>query len=68
MLEALNILAADFQFDVKVIDVDADEKLLAQYDELVPVLVGKRSGDSEWTKLCHYFLDAHIVSDFLRGH
>ena len=66
MLDALNKFQLDYQFDVEVVDVDADEKLLAQYDELVPVLFGKHSGDSTWINLCHYFFDVHVVTNFLQ--
>ncbi|MBR7798470.1 glutaredoxin family protein [Undibacterium fentianense] len=49
---------------IDVIDVDEDENLVAQYDELVPVLVGKKS-DGEWQEICHHFLDLKKLSDFL---
>ena len=51
-------------FTVDVTDVDADPGLVAQYDELVPVLVGSRD-DGEAIQLCHYFLDAGAVKQFL---
>jgi thiol-disulfide isomerase/thioredoxin len=63
MLEALQRFKTDFQFTVEVIDVDADEHLVAQYDELVPVLVGIRNGVP--VELCHYFLDSINVRNFL---
>ncbi|MFM9437927.1 thiol-disulfide isomerase/thioredoxin [Janthinobacterium sp. CG_23.3] len=59
-LQALNDPAAPFT--VEVIDVDADEALVAKYDELVPVLFG----DLEQPELCHYFLDADKVGAYLR--
>jgi hypothetical protein len=64
MLAALENLRAEFDFSVKVIDVDADEALIERYDELVPVLVGQRLGQPEH-QLCHYFLDLPAVRDFL---
>ena len=64
MLAALENLRAEFDFSVEVIDVDADEALIERYDELVPVLVGQRLGQSE-QQLCHYFLDLPVVRDFL---
>ncbi|MBC7501258.1 MAG: glutaredoxin family protein [Herminiimonas sp.] len=67
MLAALHSFLPQHRFQVEVIDVDADEKLLAQYDELVPVLLGKREGDAAPVKLCHYYLDEHILTEFLRG-
>ncbi|MEN3295374.1 MAG: hypothetical protein V7642_4627 [Burkholderiales bacterium] len=66
MLGALQELSADYPFTVEVIDVDADEALVAQYDELVPVLMGSRDGAS-MMQLCHYFLDEPKVRGFLAG-
>lgn len=51
-------------FTLEVVDVDADPALIAQYDELVPVLVGCRN-DAAPLQLCHYFLDVQKVTDFL---
>ena len=59
-LQALNNLLDPFT--VEVIDVDADEALVAKYDELVPVLFG----DLGQPELCHYFLDAGKVGAYLR--
>ncbi|MFC5475162.1 glutaredoxin family protein [Paraherbaspirillum soli] len=71
MLEALHKLrAADgdgaHRFTVELIDVDADPELLAQYDEMVPVLLGSKDGQAAM-QLCHYFLDVEKVKAFLRG-
>jgi len=52
-------LAAEFGVDVEVVDVDADPRLEALYDELVPVLL------HEGTELCHYYLDVAKVRDYL---
>jgi len=58
MLNALNALQTPKKpFTVEVIDVDADEALVAKYDELVPVLYG----DLNAPELCHYFLDEEKV-------
>lgn len=65
MLLALRAFEAEYTFSVTVEDVDADPALLEQYDELVPVLMGKRGHDT--VRLCHYFLDAERVKTFLRG-
>lgn len=51
MEQALLPLAAEFGFDVDIVDVDTDPELEALYDELVPVLLHRG------TELCHYFLD-----------
>lgn len=47
-------------FAIEVLDVDADPVLEAKYDELVPVLA-----DGEGRELCHYFLDAAKVREYL---
>jgi hypothetical protein len=65
MLQALQSLRPKHRFDIEVVDVDADEALVAQYDELVPVLLGKKE-DFEPVQLCHYFLDETKVEEFLR--
>ncbi|HZW12757.1 MAG TPA: glutaredoxin family protein [Noviherbaspirillum sp.] len=64
MLEALQALSSEYPFTVELIDVDADEALVAQFDELVPVLFGQRNG-GESAQLCHYFLDEPKVRTFL---
>ncbi len=65
MLVALNALRDEMgviNFDIDVIDVDADPALVAEYDELVPVLL-----DSEGQMLCHYFLDSAKVREYLNA-
>lgn len=58
MLAALNALQTpSLRFTVDVIDVDADEALMARFDELVPVLYA----DLAKPELCHYFLDEAAV-------
>ena len=59
MIAALQQLQGRFQFEINVVDVDADAALEMRYGELVPVLV---VDDRE---LCHYFLDEPAVTDFL---
>ncbi|QRJ62803.1 glutaredoxin family protein [Azospira restricta] len=59
MEAALAPLAGEFGAAVTVVDVDADDALEARWGELVPVLL---HGDTE---LCHYFLDAPKVRDYL---
>ena len=62
MLQALNALqSGGLRFAVDVIDVDADQALVARFDELVPVLFG----DLAQPELCHYFLDADAVRAYL---
>ena len=63
MLAALHALPGEHRFVVEVVDVDADPALVELYDELVPVLVGKREGAME--QLCHYFLDEARVRAYL---
>jgi thioredoxin reductase (NADPH) len=63
MLAALEALRGEprlCRFDVEVVDVDADPILEAKYNELVPVLV-----DGEGRELCHHFLDAAKVREYL---
>lgn len=62
MLAALR--AMDSTFPINVIDVDSDEKLVALYDELVPVLVASVGGQPP-KQLCHYFLDEKAVCAFI---
>lgn len=64
MLEALQSLSSEYPFSVELVDVDADEALLAQFDELVPVLFGRKN-DAESVQLCHYFLDEAKTRSFL---
>jgi len=61
MEAALAVLAGELCFELEVVDVDADPRLLARYDEWVPVLL---HGESE---LCHYRLDPSKVRDYLSG-
>ncbi|RJG01391.1 glutaredoxin family protein [Noviherbaspirillum sedimenti] len=63
MLAALQALQAEFSFTIRIEDVDADPALVALYDELVPVLVGRCAGEE--VRLCHYFLDRDGVRAFL---
>lgn len=64
MLHALEKLRPAHTFTVEMVDVDADQELVQRYDELVPVLVGRR-GTSSTVQLCHYFLDVPAVENFL---
>lgn len=64
MLEALQSLSGEYPFTVELVDVDGDETLQAQFDELVPVLFGRRDG-GEAIELCHHFLDETRVREFL---
>jgi thiol-disulfide isomerase/thioredoxin len=64
MLEAVQALSSEYPFTVELIDVDADEDLVAQFDELVPVLFGQRDG-AESVQICHYFLDEGKTRAFL---
>jgi hypothetical protein len=64
MLQQLQTFNLNDLFTVDVIDVDADDALVALYDELVPVLFGQRDGN-EPVQLCHYFLDVPRLQIFL---
>ena len=59
MLDALAPWQAQYGFEVQTIDVDADEALVARYNELVPVLL---AGDNE---ICHWHLDEAKLRAFL---
>lgn len=62
MLDALNAFQSpERPFTVDVIDVDADEALVARFDELVPVLFARL----DQPELCHYFLDENAVRQAL---
>lgn len=64
MLEALQALSVEHPFTIEVVDVDSDESLQAQFDELVPVLFGRKD-DGDSVRLCHYFLDEEKTKEFL---
>ncbi|MES2025183.1 MAG: glutaredoxin family protein [Pseudomonadota bacterium] len=66
MLTALQGLMISDEFAITVLDVDADEALVAQYDELVPVLLASKDGAAA-QRLCHYFLDEAAVRAFIAG-
>ncbi len=62
MLTALEALqSATVRFTVSVVDVDADQALVARFDELVPVLYGRL----DEPELCHYFFDEAAARRFL---
>lgn len=63
MLQALQALQKKHLFDIEVIDVDKDNALIAQYDELVPVLIAQKDNE-ESVQLCHYFLDETKIDAF----
>lgn len=64
MLQALQSLSGEYAFTVELADVDADESLLAQFDELVPVLMARRD-EGGAVQLCNYFFDEQRVRSFL---
>ena len=55
MEQALEPLKGPLGFELRVVDVDADDALEAQYGELVPVLL------FEGREICHYFLDLEAL-------
>lgn len=64
MQDALKAMQDDTtRFAVDVVDVDADEALVARFDELVPVLYG----DLDKPELCHYFLDQEAVREYINS-
>lgn len=64
LLQALEAFAGRYAFTIEVIDVDADPRLVAQFDELVPVLFGRKDGLAP-RQLCHYFMNEEKVLAFL---
>lgn len=64
MFAALEAMSLSQAYVIDVIDVDADEALVARYDELVPVLTASRHGEPA-RQLCHYFLDEAAVQAFV---
>lgn len=64
MLAALDSLRGEFEFEVTVLDIDADAGLLARFDERVPVLMAGE-GEEAARELCHYFLDFAAVRAYL---
>ena len=65
MLDALKAMQTEaVRFAIEVIDVDADDALVARFDELVPVLYGELAKP----ELCHYFLDAEAVRAYGATH
>lgn len=66
MLEQLHAYCKDYSFTVDVVDVDGDDVLVARYDELVPVLMGKKTGQAE-QEICHYFLDELALETFFHA-
>ena len=66
MLEQLQAALSTRPHQIEVIDIDQEgqEALLAQYDELVPVLCAWMNNGSQ-QQLCHYFLDNAKLNAFL---
>lgn len=59
MITALQQLQRRFDFELSIIDIDADSMLETRFGELVPVLM------HEQHELCHYFLDETGVTAYL---
>ncbi len=60
MLAGLQVLQARQPFQLRIVDVDSQPALEQRFGEWVPVLM---HGERE---LCHYHLDATVVTDYLR--
>lgn len=67
MLDQLHAYADRYSFEVEVLDVDAAPELLEKYDELVPVLAGRKQGNAELQQICHYFLDDTKLKAFFHA-
>lgn len=59
MIAALKALQAVTPFELEIIDVDGDAALESRYGDLVPVLAASE------VELCHYYLDARKVNEYL---
>ena len=66
MLHALKAFDTAGVFHIDVVDVDAEPSLVELYDELVPVLMASRNGQTP-QRLCHYFLDEAKLRAFLES-
>jgi len=55
LVAALEPVAAELGWSVRVLDVDADPELEARWDELVPVVL------ADGRELCHYHLDEAAI-------
>jgi hypothetical protein len=66
MLSQLQAYQHDHLFTIEIRDVDADDSLLALYDELVPVLIGHKDGQED-QQICHYFLDEIKLKAFFHA-
>jgi len=65
MLAALEILRGERggDFELDVLDIDADPLLVERYDEFVPVLAAGTGENAR--ELCRYFLDVAAVRAYL---
>lgn len=66
MLNALMRLKPRHRFDIDLIDVDLDAKLVERYDEMVPVLTAQADPAMDEVYLCHYHFDMGRVLRFLQ--
>lgn len=62
MWQQLQALQSEYDFSIKVIDVDKNADLCQRYGDKVPVLI---AGQIE---LCHYFLDEAGLRHYLDQH
>ncbi len=53
MLAELHMLAADYPFELKQVEIDGNSALEQRYGEFIPVLIAEDSGQ----EICHYHLD-----------
>ncbi|KMW44009.1 glutaredoxin family protein [Ralstonia insidiosa] len=67
MKVALEPFQRGFSFVLHEVDVDSDPALEARFGELVPVLMtgAPDAPHGEAQELCHYFLDASAVHEWL---
>jgi hypothetical protein len=56
MIASLKPLQRQYQFSIRIVDVDSDAQLTQRFGEKVPVLMLNA------TELCHYVLDVPVVT------
>lgn len=61
MIIALQTLQETINFQLEVIDIDLDPRLVGLYNERIPVLFAP----DENRELCHYHLDLSSVNHYL---
>lgn len=59
MIQEIQSLLKNSQFEISIVDVESDEELERRFGALVPILFGEEQ------EICHYFLDHAAVNAYL---